>query len=57
MKEVDMATRQERRPNVGATLSAVLVLAGVATMIFGSIWIGIAATAVGLAALGVVALR
>ena len=40
---------------MGLTLALILVIAGLATMVFGSVWIGLTATMVGLVALAGVA--
>jgi hypothetical protein len=40
---------------MGLTLALILVVAGLATMVFGSVWIGLTATIVGLVALAGVA--
>jgi len=38
---------------MGLTLALILVIAGLATMVFGSVWIGLTASIVGLALAGV----
>jgi membrane protein implicated in regulation of membrane protease activity len=50
-----MTTRSTNRINL--SLSVAIVVAGIATMVFGSVWVGVAAVAAGLVALGAMTQR
>jgi hypothetical protein len=47
-----MAPQEDHAQNVGIWIGGAVVIVGSATMIFGSLWIGLATTLVGLIALG-----
>jgi hypothetical protein len=49
-----MATARASTARVGITIGVVAFIAGIATMIFGSFWVGVGAAVVGLLVLSVV---
>jgi CHASE2 domain-containing sensor protein len=51
-----MRQRKNKRVNVGIAVAATIAVLGVATMVFGSFWIGLVALVTGLAVLAVVSM-